>query len=219
MARADTFRSQGRGNRLCAWQEQPQVFGYEPRPDTHTALVWAIIHHSRRSHFAWLRCLHCIAFLFARTLHLPARTLPLFLCLPVCLCESCVVGHRVPARACGACAGPSCVNALHLFACAFPVPQLTNSIHKAKKKGHRAHEQIMHAYGPKSTPIAQELVGDINAKHACGPRSAPIAQGLVYNINATHAFGLRELKRTYGFLSTPIAQGLVTIINAKDQKC
>jgi len=46
-----------------------------------------------------------------RTLHLPARTLPLFLCLPVCLCQSaCVGGHRVPARACGACAGPSCVN-------------------------------------------------------------------------------------------------------------
>ena len=140
-------------------------------------------------------------------------------CLCFCVCQSaCVGGHRVPARACGACAGPSGANALHLFACAFPVPQLTNSIHKAKKKGHRAHEQIMHAYGPKSTPIAQELVGDINAKHACGPRSAPIAQGLVYNINATHAFGLRELKRTYGFVSTLIAQGLVEIINAKDTK-
>jgi len=46
-------------------------------------LVRAIIHHSRGSHFAWLRCLH---YLFARTLHLLARTLPLFLCLPVCLC-------------------------------------------------------------------------------------------------------------------------------------
>jgi len=76
----------------------------------------------------------------------------------------------------------------------------------------------MNAYGPKSTPIAQGLVEDINAKHAYGPRSAPIAQGLVYDINATHAFGLRELKRTYGFVSTPIAQGLVEIINAKDTK-
>jgi len=32
-------------------------------------------------------CLHCImSFLFVRTLHLPARTLPSFVCLPVCLC-------------------------------------------------------------------------------------------------------------------------------------
>ena len=87
-------------------------------------------------------------------------------------------------------------------------------------KGYRAHGQIkiMHAYGPKSTPIAQGLVEDINAKHACGPSSASIAQGLVYDINAPHAFGLRESKRTYGSVSTPIAQGLVVIINAKDQK-
>jgi len=93
-------------------------------------------------------------------------------------------------------------------------------MHKANEKGHRAHGQnkIMHAYGPKSTPIAQGLVEDINAKHAYGPRSAPIAQGLVYDINATHAFGLRELKRTYGFVLTPIAQGLAEIINAKDTK-
>ena len=104
-------------------QEQPQVFGYEPQPDAHTALVRFIIHHSRGSRFAWPRCLRCMAFLFARTLHLPARTLPLFLCSPVCLCQSaCDGGHRVPARACSACAGPSCVNALHLFARAFPVP-------------------------------------------------------------------------------------------------
>ena len=42
--------------------------------------------------------------------------------------------------------------------------QLTSSMHKAKDKGHRAHGQkeIMHAYGPKSTPIAQGLVEDIN---------------------------------------------------------
>jgi len=93
-------------------------------------------------------------------------------------------------------------------------------MHKAKEKGHRAHGQneIMHAHGPKSTPIAHRLVEDINAKHACGPRSAPIAQGLVYDIHVPYAFGLGELKRTYGFVSTPIAQGLVEIINAKDTK-
>jgi len=93
-------------------------------------------------------------------------------------------------------------------------------MHKAKDKGHRAHGQkeIMHAYGPKSTPIAQGLVEDINAMHAYGRGSAPIAQGLVYDINASHAFGLRESNRTYGCVSTPIAQGLVAIINAKDQK-
>jgi len=93
-------------------------------------------------------------------------------------------------------------------------------MHKAKDNGHRAHGQIKitHAYGPKSTPIAQGLVEDINAKHAYGPRSAPIAQRLVYDINAPHAFGLRESKRTYGFVSTPIAHGLVEIINAKDTK-
>jgi len=89
-----------------------------------------------------------------------------------------------------------------LFARAFPVPQLTSGLHKAKEKGHRAHGQnkIMHAYGPKSTPMAQGLVEDLNAKHAYGPRSAPIAHGLVYDMNAAHAFGLRELKRTYGFV-------------------
>jgi len=55
----------------------------------------------------------------------------------------------------------------------------------------------MHAYGPKSTPIAQGLVEDINAQHAYGSRSAPIAQGLVYDINAPHAFGLRKWKRVW----------------------
>jgi len=84
--------------------------------------------------------------------------------------------------------------------------QLTSSMHEAKDKGHRAHRQkdIMHAYGPKSTPIAQGLVEDINALYAYGRSSAPIAQGLVYDINASHAFGLRESKRTYGSVSTPI---------------
>jgi len=86
--------------------------------------------------------------------------------------------------------------------------QLTSSMHEAKEKGHRAHGQnkIMHAYGPKSTPIAQGLAEDINAKHAYGSRSVPIAQGLVYDINTTHAFGLRESKRSYGFVSTPISR-------------
>jgi len=56
----------------------------------------------------------------------------------------------------------------------------------------------MHAYGPESTPIAQGLVKDINAKahgqneimHAYGPESTPIAQGLVEDINAKHAYDL-----------------------------
>jgi len=88
-------------------------------------------------------------------------------------------------------------------------------MHKAKDKGHRAHGQkeSMHAYGPKSTPIAQGLVEDINAMHAYGRSSAPIAQGLVYDINAPHAFGLRDSKsntmHVYGRSSAPIAQGLV----------
>jgi len=53
-------------------------------------------------------------------------------------------------------------------------------------KGYRAHGQneIMHAYGPESTPIAQGLVKDINAKahgqneimHAYGPESTPIGR-------------------------------------------
>jgi len=98
--------------------------------------------------------------------------------------------------------------------------QLTSSMHKTKDKGQRAHGQkeIMHAYGPTSTPIAQGLVEDINAMHAYGRTSAPIAQGLVYDINASHAFGLRESKpnamHAYGRSSAPIAQGLVYDINA-----
>ena len=95
-------------------------------------------------------------------------------------------------------------------------------MHKARDKGHSlsAHGQkeIMHSYGPKSTPIALGLVEDINAMHAYGRSSAPIAQGLVYDINAPHALGLRESKRTYRSVSTPTAQGLVEIINAKDTK-
>ena len=98
--------------------------------------------------------------------------------------------------------------------------QLTSSMHKAKDNGHRAHGQkeIKHAYGPKSTPIAQGLVDDINAMHAYGRSSAPIAHELVYDINAPHAFGLRESKpkatHAYGRSSAPIAQGLVYDINA-----
>jgi len=92
-------------------------------------------------------------------------------------------------------------------------------MHKAKDKGNRAHGQkeIMHAYGPKSTPIAQGLVEDRNAMHAYR-RSSPIAQGLVYDINAPHAFGLRASKpnamHAYVRSSSPIAQGLVYGINA-----
>jgi len=98
--------------------------------------------------------------------------------------------------------------------------QPTSSMHKAKDTGHRAHGRkgIMHAYGLKSTPIAQGLVEDINAMHAYGRNSAPIAQGLVYDINAPHAFGMRESKpnamHAYRRSSAPIAQGLVYDINA-----
>jgi len=98
--------------------------------------------------------------------------------------------------------------------------QLTSSMHKAKDKGHRAHGQkeIMHTYGPKSTPIAQGLVEDINAMHVYGRSSAPIAQELVYDINAPHALELRESKpkamHAYGRSSAPIVQGLVYDINA-----
>jgi len=93
-------------------------------------------------------------------------------------------------------------------------------MHKAKDKGHRAHGQkeIMHTYGPKSTPIAQGLVEDINAMHVYGRSSAPIAQELVYDINAPHALELRESKpkamHAYGRSSAPIAQELVYDINA-----
>jgi len=105
--------------------------------------------------------------------------------------------------------------------------QLTSSMHKPKDcdKGHRAHGQkeILHAYGQKSTPIAQGLVEDINAMHSYGGNSAPKAQGLVYDINAPHALGLRESNpnamHAYGLpVSTPIAQGLVVIIKRKRPK-
>ena len=87
-------------------------------------------------------------------------------------------------------------------------------MHKAKEKGHRAHGQngIMHAYGPKSTPIAQGLVEDINAMHAYGRSSAPIAQGLVYDKSCLWT------ERIVPTVTAPIAQGLVEIINAKDTK-
>jgi len=43
-------------------------------------------------------------------------------------------------------------------------------MHKTKDRGYRAHGQkeIMYAYGPKPTPIAQGLVEDINAMLAYG---------------------------------------------------
>jgi len=96
----------------------------------------------------------------------------------------------------------------------------SQSLHKAKDKKHRAHGQteIMHVYGPKSTPIAQGLVEDTNAMPVYRRSCAPIAQGLVYDINAPHAFGMRESKpnamHAYGRTSVPIVQGLVYDINA-----
>jgi len=98
--------------------------------------------------------------------------------------------------------------------------QLTSSMYKDKDKGYRAHGQkeIMHSYGPKSTPISQGLVEDINAIHAYRRNSAFITQGLVYDINTPHVFGLRDLNPNtmyaYGRNSAPIAQGLVYDINA-----
>jgi len=83
-------------------------------------------------------------------------------------------------------------------------------MHKAKDKEYRAHGQkeIMYDYGPKSTPISQGLVEDINEMHDYGRSSTPIPQGLVYDINVPHAFGLRESKpngmHTYGRNSAPI---------------
>jgi len=97
--------------------------------------------------------------------------------------------------------------------------QLTSSIHKAKDKGHRAHGQkaIKHAYRPKSAPVTQGLVEDINVIHTYGRGSAPMAQGVVHDINAPHAFGLRESKpnamHAYRRSSAPITQGLVYDIN------
>jgi len=86
MARADTFCSQGRGNRLCAWQvrDHPQVFGHKPRPDAHSALV----RHCRGSHFSVGQLCQGTA-TATRQRHdsdTSARTLPSFVCLPACLC-------------------------------------------------------------------------------------------------------------------------------------
>jgi len=51
-------------------------------------------------------------------------------------------------------------------------------MHKAKDKEYRAHGQkeIMYYYGPKSTPIVQGMVEDINAIHVYGRNSVPIVQ-------------------------------------------
>jgi len=88
MGTVNMICSQRPANRLCAWQvrKQVQVFGNEPLPAAQSALRLAILHHSRGSHFAWPGYLRCMSFLFARSLHLPARTLPSFVCLPACLC-------------------------------------------------------------------------------------------------------------------------------------
>jgi len=87
MARADKFCRQGRRNRLCAWQVQEHhVFGHESRPDSHTALVRDIFHHSRKSHLSWPWCSHYTSFLLARTPHLSARSLSSLVRLPVCSC-------------------------------------------------------------------------------------------------------------------------------------
>jgi len=51
-------------------------------------------------------------------------------CLRLCVCQSaCVDRYSVSARACGACAGPLCANALHLLARAFPMPARVLCLH------------------------------------------------------------------------------------------
>ena len=51
-------------------------------------------------------------------------------CLRLCAYQpACEGRYRVPARACGACAGPLCANALHLFARAFSVPARVLRLH------------------------------------------------------------------------------------------
>ena len=73
----------------------------------------------------------------------------------------------------------------------------TNQQHvqnKTQAAQNPGQKEIIHTYGPKSTPIAQGLVEDTNAMHAYGRTSAPIAQGLAYDTNEPHAFGLRESK-------------------------
>ena len=66
-----------------------------------------------------------MCFLFARTLHLPVRTLP-----SLCVYKTTSVGgYHVSVRACGACTGPSCAKALHLFARVFPVPAHVFCLH------------------------------------------------------------------------------------------
>ena len=84
-------------------QQQRHVWDSDSDSDTSGALP------------GWL---HCLSFLCARTMPLPARLLSSFARLPSAYL------HRwcVPASACGACSGPFCTCALHLFARAFPVP-------------------------------------------------------------------------------------------------
>jgi len=51
-------------------------------------------------------------------------------CLRLCFCQpACVDRYCVPARTCGACAGPLCANTLHLFARVFPVPACVLCLH------------------------------------------------------------------------------------------
>jgi len=127
MARADMFCSQECENRLCAWQvrEQLQVYGHEPRLDPHTKLVRVIIHHQVGRILpgpgACTACPSCLRVL-CTCLRVP--------CLRLCFCQpACVDRYCVPARTCGACAGPLCANALHLFARAFSVPACVLCLH------------------------------------------------------------------------------------------
>jgi len=110
---------------VCAWQlrEQPQVLGHERRPDVHTPLVrpssTILVGRISPGPGACTSCPSC--------LHELCTCEP---CLRLCVCQPASVGrYHVPARACDACAGLLCTNALHLFARAFPVPARVLCLH------------------------------------------------------------------------------------------
>ena len=115
-------------------REHPKVCGHKPRPDALSALVRAMVHHCCGLHFSGSQLYQGISTV---TSPLPSpgactacsscvRVLCTFLRVP---CPhlyvrqpACVGRYCLPMSACGACAGFLCTSALHLFACASPVP-------------------------------------------------------------------------------------------------
>jgi len=136
MARTNIICSQGRWEGVRAFQvrEYPKVCGHKPRPDALSALVRAMVHHCCGLHFSGSQLCQGISTV---TSPLPSpgactacsscvRVLCTFLRVP---CPhlyvrqpACVGRYCLPMSACGACAGFLCTSALHLFACASPVP-------------------------------------------------------------------------------------------------